>query len=114
MEKHTLQLLEEVREGTRRVSEMREAEAVQKACREHEIVLRQLNQEKEVAMQRARRLEEELMLKKGVWDDQNNEMNELKKTLNREKESGRVEAGQYQEKINKVVINYSNVAGDVL
>ena len=98
MEERTLQLLEEVREGSRRVAEARESDIAHRLSRENDVVLRQLTQEKELAVQRARRLEEELRLKNGVWDKQTNEVNELKKKLIQ----ARVEANRSYEKFNKV------------
>lgn len=98
MEERTLKLLEEVREGSRRVAEARELDIAHRLSREHDVVIRQLTQEKELSVQRARRLEEELKLKNGVWDEQANEVNELKKKLIQ----ARVEANRSCEKLNKV------------
>ena len=98
MEDRTLKLLEEVREGSRRVSEMREADAAYRIDREHGAVLRQLTQEKELAMHRARRLEEELIMKNSNWDEKTHEVNDLKKKLTQ----ARTEANKSSEKFNKV------------
>ena len=98
MEDRTLKLLEEVREGSRRVSEMREADAAYQIDREHGAVLRQLTQEKELAMHRARRLEEELIMKNSNWDEKTHEVNDLKKKLTQ----ARTEANKSSEKFNKV------------
>ena len=98
MEERTLKLLEEVREGSRRVCEMREADAAYRTDREQDAVLKQLTQEKELAMRRARRLEEELINMNSSWDEQTREVNDLKKKLNQ----ARTEANRCSDKFNKV------------
>ena len=102
MEERTLKLFEEVREGTRRVNELKEADTAFRFDKEQEAVVRQLTQEKELAMHRARRLEQELMIKNNCWDEQTREVNNLKKKLTQ----ARTEANNSSDKFNKVATRW--------
>lgn len=102
MESRAFQLLEEIRSLSKQVHELHEQGAVQKATREHHAVLSQLTREKELAQQRAKRLEEELLHKRKSLDELITCNEETKKRLSQVKENKRLESIHSSEKLNKV------------